>query len=82
MGHCGGIHYGFKLMLVNPYFIKQMPGRKSDVKTVSRLPAFSKGFAESCFINAVYMIPNRLYSKYILATFYFQTEQYAKDRHH
>ena len=23
---------GFKLMLVNPYFIKQMPGRKSDVK--------------------------------------------------
>ena len=23
---------GFDLMLVNPYFIKQMPGRKSDVK--------------------------------------------------
>jgi transposase len=23
---------GFKLMLVNPYLIKQMPGRKSDVK--------------------------------------------------
>lgn len=45
-------HMGFELLLVNPYLIKQMPGRKSDVKDANGLPP---SCIKSFYVEASYL---------------------------
>lgn len=58
---------GFKLMLVNPYLIKQMPGRKSDVKDAQWIATLLyKGLLRSSLIPCKEIRELRTYSrKYI-----------------
>jgi len=58
---------GFKLTLVNPYLIKQMPGRKSDVKDAQWIATLlHKGLVRSSLIPCKEIRELRVYSrKYI-----------------
>ena len=55
---------GFELMLVNPFLIKQMPGRKSDVKDAQRIACLlHKGLLRgsmntfACYSEVAYLFP-------------------------
>jgi transposase len=55
---------GFKLLLVNPYFIKQMPGRKSDVKDSQWIAQLlAKGMLRGSLIPEEHIRELRLYSR-------------------
>jgi transposase len=58
---------GFKLILVNPYLIKQMPGRKSDVKDAQWIATLlHKGLIRSSLVPCNQIRELRVYSrKYI-----------------
>ena len=58
---------GFSLMLVNPYLIKQMPGRKSDVKDAQWIATLlHKGLLRSSLVPCQHIRELRTYSrKYI-----------------
>lgn len=57
-------HSGFKLTLVNPYLIKQMPGRKSDIKDsqwIARL--LDKDMLRSSFVPNSTIVELRSYTR-------------------
>lgn len=55
---------GFKLLLVNPYFIKQMPGRKSDVKDSQWIAQLlAKGMLRGSLIPEEHIRELRSYSR-------------------
>jgi transposase len=55
---------GFSLLLVNPYFIKQMPGRKSDVKDSQWIAQLlSKDMLRGSLIPVEHIRELRLYSR-------------------
>lgn len=55
---------GFKLMLVNPYLIKQMPGRKSDVKDSQWIAQLlSKNMLRASLIPDTHIRELRMYSR-------------------
>lgn len=58
---------GFKLMLINPYLIKQMPGRKSDVKDAQWIATLlQKGLLRGSLVPCARIRELRTYSrKYI-----------------
>jgi transposase len=55
---------GFKMLLVNPYLIKQMPGRKSDVKDAQWIAALlHKGLLRGSLIPVKQIRELRVYSR-------------------
>ncbi len=55
---------GFKLTLVNPYLIKQMPGRKSDIKDAQWIASLlHKGMMRGSFVPAPLIQELRVYSR-------------------
>lgn len=55
---------GFSLMLVNPYLIKQMPGRKSDVKDAQWIATLlQKGLLRSSLVPCQHIRELRTYSR-------------------
>jgi len=55
---------GFRLILVNPYFIKQMPGRKSDVKDSQWIAQLlAKDLLKSSLIPCGHIRPLRAFSR-------------------
>jgi hypothetical protein len=55
---------GFELMLVNPYLIKQMPGRKSDVKDAQWIACLlHKGMLRGSMIPSPEVQELRTYSR-------------------
>jgi transposase len=55
---------GFKLTLVNPYSIKQMPGRKSDIKDAQWIATFlHKGMLRGSFVPSPVIQELRIYSR-------------------
>jgi len=53
---------GFKLTLVNPYFIKQMPGRKSDIKDAQWIATLlHKGMMRGSFVPPPVIQELRIY---------------------
>jgi transposase len=48
---CHVLESDFEMKLVNPYFIKQLPGRKSDVKDAHRIvTALQKGLIKGSYV--------------------------------
>lgn len=55
---------GFKLTLVNPYLIKQMPGRKSDIKDAQWIATLlHKGMLRGSFVPPPVIQELRVYSR-------------------
>jgi transposase len=58
------LEMGFELTLVNPYLIKQMPGRKSDVKDAQWIATLlHKGLIRSSFVPPPLIQELRVYSR-------------------
>ena len=58
------LEMGFELMLVNPFLIKQMPGRKSDVKDAQRIACLlHKGMLRGSMIPSPVIQELRIYTR-------------------